>query len=639
MKKLFVVSMLFMGWQLAFGQIVTRHNGANLDIDLQSIVLLPPYVPPLPLPLQPAWSMFIAADDGWYQYGTLPNQTTQSILLNGKNNDSSIGIGVLALSIYTPNYHPPKRLIYTDPSHTLGADDINFPANDFPAGVPNLNSVKLTLPFSHVIAYDTIPIIATFSRKNATNSETIFVTPSGIGENYLGEGVSILNVRHRPDEQISLVFGVGELHKRLFLWYRVEDIEENRFEVLASNEQEKAIAAQILSAENKPFYKSGSKLNGTSDNGAGRGAVINNEYGTNSDVAYIRPGKGRDPNDLVFSPEEVEPGVATKIKATINFENNGTADVSKITMSHQFSGKFDPLTSNPLYDRTKYTHNPITLRLDSLTCNRSGGIIGNCLMGLNMPALRDINPDSLGAARGYFSFDFYTLPTVKSGDEISGFAKIKMYDQNGIVDALDTKYAYVRVKKNCRKKLGFFYGLKVFYNNTPLNRTFDLARQKDFGVALTGRFAISKMNTPWSELQNQPVLRVKDLPSVWYQIELGYSRTVGVSGKEHGNIDLTPFELRFKVPLKKIVIYPSIGFTSSFTYLQSKGLGFTDFAKKHLSTTLFASIDFGNVLGQTGISYGIGAKYRNLNLDGTKYKFIQPFAFVHYTLGRIKCKK
>ena len=99
-------------------------------------------------------------------------------------------------------------------------------------------------------------------------------------------------------------------------------------------------------------------------------------------------------------------------------------------------------------------------------------------MGLNDPGLSNFSE----ASKGKISFEMEVLPTVREGDRITGAAKIRMLDVGKTLDSLDTKEAYIYVRQN-KHKLGFFYGIKLFYNKIVM--CYAIIRTHFFGYELS----------------------------------------------------------------------------------------------------------------------------------------------------------
>lgn len=625
----------FWGAALGWGQTITCSSSNELR-----------FIPPetaeatcIPGVAGCKWQAFWFDSNGWINIENYPIASTEFRTKHNPKPGSEVG--ALVMGLYTPPVH--KQGVFNPILGTcvnLSAWNINPRI-----GIDRIGT-SIFLPFNSLVVDDVFPVVVTVLRdsKLSLPKEEKVVAIVNDHDELLGSGYNFKNPSSlRQGRFAPIIFEQGEAIRRVIFWLKADGngkVDTNGFTSCT-------VQVHTFNTPNAENFISQAddwwiSVNPKNDNG-GLAAVFNDGGSISNPIleheilpeisTNYRKGKGRDPNGVTFSPAVVEPNKETPINASISFTNDGGSTINLVDLKNSFIGKYGFQTqkygdiSRECNNNSKFkcptggSHaNPLDITLKD----------GAGLSGIGMGSSLPLNEPAVffASCEGSITLKINTLPTIKVGNEITGQTTITMKNGSFSSPPFTSAIARVEVRKNPLKCLGMFIGLKSFVNdNTSLDST--ELKQRDIGLALTGRFALSKMKESWDNLANKNKIAAKDLPNWWYQWELGYS-TAPIplnDAKKQQNIDITPIKIRYMQAKRAAAIGASLGYTGSLTFYES--------AKK-ISHTIDFSFDYGNLFGERGLSLGAGIKIRTLNLADNTYNFTQPYVYLQYGLGRIR---
>jgi hypothetical protein len=622
----------FLGW----GQGITCTSGNELKLGQSESS---PNATCIPGVSGCKWQAFWFDSSGWIDTASYSIASTEFKIKHNPKNGSDVG--ALAYGIYTPPVH--KREGFNPVTGTCV--NTNFFDINRRIGTDQIGT-SIFMPFHSVVNDDVIPVVVTIYRgtsKSLAKEEKVVVL-SNDHDVLLGSGYDFKNPENlRQGRFAPVVFEQGENIKRVIFWLKADangDADSSGFisctvEVHTFN----TTNAENFVNEANDWWLSNGIGNDKGGLAAlfGSGGSISNPMLENEISPVVstnyRKGGGRDPNGIIFSPAVVEPQKETAINATIGFTNDGTAMVDIIALTNSFTGKYGFQTQKYGGQSRECNSNLKFICPDDVTHPNPNAFIltgKSGLTGIGQASSLPLNEPTTFFANceGNVMLKMKSLSTINVGDEIIGQTTIIMKKGSFSAAPYTSSKEIVKVRRHPLKRLGMFIGLKYFVND---NTTWDSAmlKQRDMGLALTGRFALSKMNNSWDNLAKNNKIGAKDLPNWWYQWELGYSAApIPLNdAKKQQNIDITPIKIRYMQAKGGAAIGASLGYTSSLTFYES--------AKK-ISHTVDFSLDYGNLFGERGLSLGAGIKIRTLNLAANSYYFTQPYIYLHYALGRIR---
>ncbi|TNE50728.1 MAG: hypothetical protein EP344_17205 [Bacteroidetes bacterium] len=341
-----------------------------------------------------------------------------------------------------------------------------------------------------------------------------------------------------------------------------------------------------------------------------------------------------DPNGIFVEPQVLEPGTEqAELNYSVHFYNGGSATAQHIQVQVQVdsllskNGPDGPATTATYPDGFAYDlilENVARWRVDTA----------------GLPSLGQA--DNLGFSHelAYGHMDYRTQSRagriLTAGDTIRARATIDMESSN-----VETNEAIVRVQA-LRIAYPCVWGLKGYYNFRFDNAAF---HRSGFNLALTMRKALCKMPNPQNQYFFGKRIPKQALPSWWWQAELGYGLT-NLQRREGdslrvGHLDLTPLLLRYiaKKPDLRLGSLTfkrgwglSAGYTVSYLLHSNNGLGSLSFGDR-LDHSFSASLDLLNLVGQPGLSFGFGWRWRNTAVTGQREWYDHPFVYAHYTFS------
>jgi hypothetical protein len=577
----------------------------------------------------PVWKVFWYDSNGWIDiqyYGQIDADVEFAIDYQLKSANTTVG--VLALSLYTP---PIRRegikTTFTNITPSPNATNVST-SPEIPTSNDNVN---LFLPFQFCAAGDIIPVVMTINKSDKNDFYTTSCLTDG---DYLGIGWdrNALFTSNVKSYEIT-----GSSHREL-IWVQASNVSFESYDrtdpdnstsenvIVYLYEGGEATADQLIGVDGNWFPPFTIGDNGLSDV-FGPSDITNelDDQFIGQDAVAYRPGKGRDPNGIIFEPSVVEPAKEVPIKQFVHFENNGTGFVKSVRLANSLSDGYRNWAYQSCNNATKFPNCP-TLPATPDDILLDAGTTGSGIAGSGQFQGLFLN---YSGCQGTGNLTFLTQNDLKAGDKIKGISTITMYQFSGgqnTVDRLVTDKAYVVVKNRPDQQLGFFLGVKTFFNTMPLDSA--TPRQRDLGFAFVGRLPLSKMN--WGNVRGSSSFKQSDLPHWWYQCELGLSIALPEqsSQQHHYNIDITPIKIRYAAPYSgDKMLGASLGYTGSLTFYRQV---------QSFNHTIDASLDVLNVLGQRGITLGIGAKGRSLKLDNVTHKFIQPYLYLQFNFARFR---
>ncbi|MBL7776581.1 MAG: hypothetical protein JNK89_11300, partial [Saprospiraceae bacterium] len=353
----------------------------------------------------------------------------------------------------------------------------------------------------------------------------------------------------------------------------------------------------------------------------------------------IRLNWASDPNGITVEPQVLEPGVVSApLHYEIQFYNGGSATAWNITAQVPLDSLLQPLgVGGPAtlsQHPAGFTYNRI-LETTAQWKNTNAGL----------PSLTDayklgFSPDlSNGHIR--YGVSTKTNRALRNGERILATARIDM-EQSSV----ETNTAVVRVER-LRVAYPCVLGFKTYYN---FNVDAGAFHRSGFNLALTLRKALCKIPNPQNRYFFQSRIPKSALPLFWWQGELGYGNSKlqrsEADSLQLGFLDVTPVLLRFiaKKPDLRIgnTVFKrgwglSAGYTSSLL-LHGKAngvamdLGALDFGDR-LDHSFSASLDLMNLVGQPGLSFGFGWRWRNSAVAGEREWYNHPFVYAHYSFS------
>lgn len=230
---------------------------------------------------------------------------------------------------------------------------------------------------------------------------------------------------------------------------------------------------------------------------------------------------------------------------------------------------------------------------------------------------------------GHVKFKINALPRLRAGDFVWMRATI-------IMDSIELKDSMrVEVCRFCGPKARWHYGARI-YGHAPGT---DLLKS-GYGARLTLMAPLQRIR----ERVTGPSLSNYMLPDWWLQWEAGISqlRLENAAGNtlDFGYIDVMPFQLRW-IPSRSFGDYfgnkrmgLSAGYTMSYAYRARVEGNVFEFKTSgdRVDHTIGASIDFLNILGRSGLSFGAGYNYRWTRYNGSPQNYGHAFVYVHYNL-------
>lgn len=345
-----------------------------------------------------------------------------------------------------------------------------------------------------------------------------------------------------------------------------------------------------------------------------------------------------DPNAMTVFPEILDPGpIQTEPHYEITFFNGGTATANKLQVDADIdknrlqTGTLIKLSSQPqvLSQSFANEHNTVRWATNSAALPSLG-------------QAQDVGfPDSLTFGHIRFSMQTQTGLNLKEGDVIKAKATINMENSTVTTNEANIRIQSVRIPYPC------VVGLKLGVN---LPRDATLSHRSGFNLALTLRKALCRVPNPGNRYLFENRIPKAALPAFWWQGELGYGQTrlqrADGDSLRLGHLDITPVMLRFiaKKPdlrLGSMGVKRGWGLSAGYTtslLLHGKangqainwsGWSFGD----RLDHAFSASLDLLNLLGQPGLSFGFGWRWRNTAAAGKREWYDHPFVYAHYTFS------
>ena len=347
-----------------------------------------------------------------------------------------------------------------------------------------------------------------------------------------------------------------------------------------------------------------------------------------------------DPNGISVEPQVLEPGtVSAPLKYEIQFYNGGTATAWNIAAEVVL----DPLLQN------NGVGSPITLSqypagFDFSTLLETTARWQDTSAGL--PSIGDSY--KLGFSQehafGHIQYQVSTKANrvLNAGEKIRATAHIDMENSSVVTNEALVRVEHLSIRYPC------VFGFKAYYNFNVGNNAF---HRSGFNAALTMRKALCKMPNPQNRYFFQSRIPKSELPAFWWQAELGYGQSklqrTEADSLQLGFLDLTPVMLRFiaKKPDLRVgnLVFKrgwglSAGYTSSFL-LHGKGNGGQSINLSNwsfgdrLDHSFSASLDLLNLVGQPGLSVGMGWRWRNSAVTGQREWYNHPFVYAHYSFS------
>lgn len=345
-----------------------------------------------------------------------------------------------------------------------------------------------------------------------------------------------------------------------------------------------------------------------------------------------------DPNYILVSPAILAPGSTNQsLRYSIHFQNDGSASATdvdvKVGADPLLAG---PGASSPIRVPGCFIFTPGADTMLWTTKN----VVGDPTCKINGVG----DAYALGFSEDYtwgqVHYDIQTRSgyVLKIGDTIRAQGKVRM---GPTTEATAIAVVPVGIPAFCYPGL---FGLK--YTRHFAND----AHRSGWGLALTLRYGLGKVQNPGFEAHTSGLINKKHFPTFWWQGELGYGQTRWLPGADSflvRHLDVTPVMLRFiarKPPLRfgSAAVQRgwgfSAGYTSSFLFSSSRN-GADDLAFDQLSFggrldhALSVSADFLNLIGHPGLSFGVGWRWRNSRISGSREWYQNAFAYAHYTFS------
>lgn len=347
-----------------------------------------------------------------------------------------------------------------------------------------------------------------------------------------------------------------------------------------------------------------------------------------------------DPNYMTVTPEIVEPGTKNALLTyKIGFYNGGTATADTIRVDAHLE---PALLHLPAF--SELGHKGVTFPPPTSGLQDGDHVIRWATNYAHLPSLHQsqtLGFDSLYCF-GDINFTLQTKPNLilKAGDTIHALAHIRMERSEVTTNAAVVRVKHLYLKHPC------VFGLKFQYN-LPREAD-DLSHRNGFNVALTVRKPLGKISNPENRYTFAARIPKAAFPMFWWQAELGYGQTnlqqPEVDSFRLGHLDLTPFLLRFIAKKPDLRLGStgvkrgwglSAGYTASFLlHGQVNGAaidwGNYNFGER-LDHAFSASLDVLNLIGQPGLSFGFGWRWRNTAITGERQWYQHPFVYAHYT--------
>lgn len=375
-----------------------------------------------------------------------------------------------------------------------------------------------------------------------------------------------------------------------------------------------------------------------SEGGLGASSVNDQFFGIDA-TEFLTVNLARDPNNIIVDKPYLPPGdEAHTLTYRINFQNMGAAAADSVIITSYLDSKLDLpgsfqhlTTDHPV--ALKNTPTPAQLApptRQAIWSFRDHDFLVGVQQAQGAGA-------SLEQTKGFVSYrvDKPAGTDLQVGDRIVGQALISM---DG--DTVRTNEAVTLVRRPRQLSLRPVFGIKVFYGGLSPQSSL---HQSTLGLSLTARLALGGVDERYLTQRRIPF---NAMPVFWLQWEVGAHRStldLGAPGTlQLWQAHLTPLMLRF-VPNAPNFIWPQnknrrfLGLSADYQvgYALSGDLEGTTFTLPpgigpRLDHSLGLSLDFFNILGRRGLSFGAGWRWHRSNaLDPDRY-FNHPFYYAHW---------
>jgi hypothetical protein len=344
-----------------------------------------------------------------------------------------------------------------------------------------------------------------------------------------------------------------------------------------------------------------------------------------------------DPNYILVSPAILAPGSTNQsLRYSIHFQNDGSASATNVDVKVGA----DPLLAGAGASSTISVPGCFQFTPASDTLLWATKSVGGNICKINGVGDARALGFSEDSTWGQVHYDIQTRSgyVLKIGDTIRAQGKVRM---GATTETTAIAVVPVGIPAFCYPGLLGLKYTRHFAND---------AHRSGWGLALTLRYGLGKVKNPGFEAHTTGLINKKHFPIFWWQGELGYGQTRWLPGTDSffvRHLDVTPVMLRFiarKPPLRfgNTAVQRGWGFSAGYTssyLLSSSRNGSDDTAFDQLSFggrldhSLSVSADFLNLIGHPGLSFGVGWRWRNSRISGSREWYQNAFVYAHYTFS------